>query len=218
MKRLAIVVPVRAPLEGKSRLAGILSADERYELNLKLMRHTFDQVAVLAEVAAVYVVSKSSEVLADAARRGFEACSEPDDCELNGAVTLAARWAEEAGAIEVMVLPTDLPWLSSDQLLLVLEEFRDTCDVMIVTDRTKLGTNLLLWRPIGTSNFSYGVGSAKQHAEAAARLNLRVRIRQDRLLSFDLDTPYDFEVWSRSASGGSQDAEVGEVGSRKGHR
>jgi 2-phospho-L-lactate guanylyltransferase len=165
------------------------------------MRHTFGQVAALLDAADVYVVSKSFDVLGEATRHGFRAYSEPDGFELNDAISLAARHAEEAGATEVMVLPTDLPWLSSDHLLFVLEDFRRTYDVLIVTDRASIGTNLLLWRPIGTSDFSYGLCSAKQHADSASRLNLRVCVRQDRLLSFDLDTPFDFEIWTKNPSG-----------------
>lgn len=198
MKQLAIVIPVKSPREGKSRLAGMLQPAERYDLNFELMRHTFDQVAPLAEAAEVYVVSKSFEVLGEAMRRGFRTCSEPEHFELNDALSLAAKQAEKAGATEVMVLPTDLPWLSSNHLLFVLKEFRSMYDVMIVTDRAEVGTNLLLWRPIGTSEFSYGHYSANQHAAIAGRLNLRVCVRQDRLLSFDLDTPFDFEILSKN--------------------
>lgn len=198
MKQLAIVIPVKSPREGKSRLAGMLQPAERYDLNFELMRHTFDQVAPLAEAAEVYVVSKSFEVLGEAMRRGFSTCSEPEHFELNDALSLAAKQAEKAGATEVMVLPTDLPWLSSNHLLFVLKEFRSMYDVMIVTDRAEVGTNLLLWRPIGTSEFSYGHYSANQHAAIAGRLNLRVCVRQDRLLSFDLDTPFDFEILSKN--------------------
>lgn len=193
MKPLSIVVPVKSPLEGKSRLDGVLSASDRYDLNLRLLRHTFDRVAELSDIADVYVVSKSTEVLTEAARRDFAVCLEPTHSELNGAVTLGAKQAQEGGATEVMVLPVDLPWLSSNRLRQVIDEFRSTTDVIIITDRARAGTNLLLWRPIGTSKFQYGEGSASRHAEVAMRLGLRVTVRQDRRLSFDLDTPHDFD-------------------------
>jgi 2-phospho-L-lactate guanylyltransferase len=200
MKRLAIIVPVKPPHEGKSRLNAVLSASDRYDLNLQLLNHTFDRVADLSDLADIYVVSRSSDVLTEAARRGFAVCPEPGHGELNGAVTLGAKQAQAAGATEAMVLPIDLPWLSSDRLREVIDEFRNTCDVLIITDRTKDGTNLLLWRPIGTSKFQYGEGSASRHADFAAGLGLRVTVRQDRRLSFDLDTPHDFDVWSRGAA------------------
>jgi 2-phospho-L-lactate guanylyltransferase len=197
MQRLAIVVPVKPPREGKSRLDGILSASNRYDLNLRLLKHTLDQVAELSDLADIYVVSKSSDVLTEAAGRGFEACLEPSDSELNGAVTLGAKRAQADGATELMALPIDLPWLSSDRLRHIIDEFRNSCDVLIITDRTRNGTNLLLWRPIGTSKFQYGDSSASRHADVAEQLGLRVTVRRDRRLSFDLDTPHDFDVWSR---------------------
>lgn len=198
MKPLAIVIPVKSLREGKSRLTEVLQADDRYALNSRLLTHTLDQVAHLIDIADVYVVSKSPDILAEAVRRGFTACPESDLCELNRAITLGAKQAEARGATEVMVLPIDLPWLSSSRLRHLVDEFRADCDAMIVADRAGEGTNVLLWRPIETASFKYGIGSATKHAEVAKSLGHRVVLRQDQYLSFDLDTPQDLQVWSRS--------------------
>jgi 2-phospho-L-lactate guanylyltransferase len=196
MKPLAIVIPVKSLREGKSRLTDVLQANDRYALNSRLLMHTFDQVAHMIDIADVYVVSKSPDVLAEAVRRGFTECPESDLCELNRAITLGANQAEARGATEVMVLPIDLPWLSSSRLRHLVEEFRVDYDAMIVADRAGEGTNVLLWRPIKTASFKYGVGSAAKHADVAEALGYRVVIRQDRYLSFDLDTPQDLKIWS----------------------
>jgi 2-phospho-L-lactate guanylyltransferase len=151
----------------------------------------------LADVADVHVVSKSSDVLGEASLRGFASHFEQDPCDLNDAIALGAARARAAGATEVMVVPIDLPWLSSDRLLSVVAEVRDDCDVMIITDRAGEGTNLLLWRPIEIARFHFGAGSAARHAEAAGALGLRVVTRQDCHLSFDLDTRQDLEMLLR---------------------
>jgi 2-phospho-L-lactate guanylyltransferase len=197
MKKLAIIVPVKPLRQGKSRLAGVLSAPDREALNLRLLTHTLDQVAALTDLAEIIVVSKSSDVLADAARRGFTSCLEPHVCDLNGAIALGAAQAVAVGAHEIMVLPVDLPWLSSGRLRSLVDDFRPACDVLIVADRAGGGTNVLLWRPVETARFHYGIGSAARHAEIAAGLGLRVSVQQDRRLSFDLDTPQDLAFWSR---------------------
>jgi 2-phospho-L-lactate/phosphoenolpyruvate guanylyltransferase len=198
MKPLAIVIPVKSPREGKSRLSDVLQTDDRYALISRLLMHTLDQVGHMIDIADVYVVSKSSDVLAEAVRRGFTACPESELCELNRAVTLGAKRADAGGATEIMVLPIDLPWLSSSRLRHLVDEFRADCDAMIVADRAGEGTNVLLWRPIKTASFKYGIGSAKKHADLARNLGYRVVIRHDRYLSFDLDTPQDLKIWSRS--------------------
>jgi 2-phospho-L-lactate guanylyltransferase len=198
MKPLAIVIPVKSLREGKSRLAEVLPADDRHELNSRLLTHTLDQVAHLVDIADVYVVSKSPDILAEAALRGFTACPESDLCELNSAVALGASQATARGAAEIMVLPIDLPWLSSSRLRDLVDEFRAECDALIIADRAGDGTNVLLWRPIETARFHYGASSAVKHADAAKNLGYRVVMRQDRYLSFDLDTPQDLQIWSSS--------------------
>lgn len=196
MNKLAIIIPVKPPREGKSRLAAVLQDAGRYDLNLRLLRHTFAQAAGLHDIADVHVVSRSPDVIAEAAERGFETCVEPAGFELNDAVALAAGRAAAAGATEAMILPVDLPWLSSDRLRAIVDEFRGGGDVLIITDRAGGGTNVLLWRPLVTASFCYGIGSAKGHADRAAGLGLRVATRQDRDLSFDIDTPHDLGEWS----------------------
>jgi 2-phospho-L-lactate/phosphoenolpyruvate guanylyltransferase len=193
---LAIIVPVKPPHEGKSRLAGELSSHRRYLLNWRLLRHTFDQVAMLSDIADVRVISRSPDVLAEALRRGFATSREPARSDLNGAVALGAQHSQSAGARELMILPIDLPWLSAARLRSAVAEFRAGHDVLIVADRRADGTNLLLWRPLETARFHYGAASASRHAEAARAQGLRVAVRDDPLLSFDVDTPQDLAIWS----------------------
>ncbi|MDB5653642.1 MAG: hypothetical protein JWQ94_1255 [Tardiphaga sp.] len=195
MKQMAIIIPVKAPEQGKSRLAGVLSAPDRHALNLRLLGHTLDQVTALADLAHVIVVSKSPAVLAAAAARHFVACVEPEPCDLNGALALGADQAQAAGAQEIMVLPVDLPWLSAQQLRQLMTDHRADGDVIIIADRAGCGTNVLLWRPAALAQFRYGIGSARRHAETAASLGLRVSVQKHIRLSFDLDTPGDLDHW-----------------------
>jgi 2-phospho-L-lactate guanylyltransferase len=197
MTELAIIIPVKSLPDGKSRLAGTMSGADRHALNLRLLRHTLDQVAGL-DGAKVYVVSRAPDVLAEAFQRGFSGCLEPAGGDLNSAVTLGLRHAQAAAATEVMVVPIDLPRLSTDSLASAISEFRARADVMIFADRAGDGTNLLLWRPIETASFHYGIGSATRHQQVALGLGLRVEMRRDPALSFDLDTPQDLADWSES--------------------
>jgi 2-phospho-L-lactate/phosphoenolpyruvate guanylyltransferase len=195
MKSLAIVIPVKPPEQGKSRLSSVLLPQDRLALNRALLRHTFEQAAKLADFASIYVVSKSAEVAADASKRGFVACDEPETCELNGAIRIGADAALRAGLREVMVLPVDLPGVSSKRLIELVEEFRRGFDVLIVADRAGSGTNVLLWRPIDAAVFCYGSDSAQRHARSAEALGLRLAKCQDTALSFDIDTPTDLQLW-----------------------
>lgn len=197
MKPLAIIIPVKPPEQGKSRLAGALLPQDRLALNRALMKHTFDVAAGLRDLADVFVVSKSHDVRAEATTRGFVACDEPDTCDLNGAIAIGADRAHGAGINEIMVLPVDLPDVSEQGLHKLVVDFHHGLDVLIVSDCSGSGTNVLLWRPIGSAVFHYGPASAAAHARSARNLGLRQAVRTDAALSFDIDTPADLEAWMR---------------------
>lgn len=193
---LAIIIPVNSPEDGKSRLKDVLPDADRIALNWRLLTHTLNVAAALKRHAHIHVVSRSAAVLADAARRGVGAIRESDDCEgLNAALGLATRAAAEGGATEAMVLPVDLPLLTPDSLYHAIETFNEEIDVAIVTDMRGMGTNLLMWRPIGAARFQYGPHSAGKHRRMAQAAGFRVRVRRDPILSFDLDTPDDLKTW-----------------------
>ncbi len=113
MKSLAIVIPVKRPELGKSRLSAVLDPCDRLAFNRAMLNQTFGQVAKLSDVGDIYVVTKSAEVRSQAVIRGFETCDEPEACDLNGAVAIGASQARRAGALEILVLPVDLPLLSA---------------------------------------------------------------------------------------------------------
>jgi 2-phospho-L-lactate guanylyltransferase len=195
MTSLAIVLPVKSPRLGKSRLKSIMTDDDRQAFNRWLYQRTFEQVAALRDETNVYVVSKSHEVLEDASRRGFVACREPEHCELNSAIATAARRAEADGLTAIMVLPIDLPLLTTESLRKTTARFDASVNMILIEDRIGSGTNLLLWRPLAAARFLFGPDSAAAYIELARRTGLRAIALRDASLSFDLDTPADVEEW-----------------------
>lgn len=193
---LAIVIPVKCPSKGKSRLSSVMTAEQRFDLNWWLINSTFDQVASLLELARVYVVSESDDVLRAAKARGFESCRESPSTGLNAAIEIGAEQSRQDRMTQIMVLPVDLPYLTAQHLLHVIDDARNGHDVVIVVDQAGSGTNLMLWKPLTSAEFHYGPGSAVVHADIASKRGLRVLVRQDAELSFDLDTPDDWRNWS----------------------
>lgn len=196
MQTLTIIIPIKPPAEGKSRLATHLNAEQRLSFNRTLIRRTFDQVSELSDIARVHVVSRSTSVAADAKAYGFTVSTDPLGGDLNDAVTFGKQQAQLDGAQEIMVLPMDIAYLSAARLRTAIDEFRAKYDVLIYTDRKCDGTNVLLWRPIASAHFKYGPQSAYHHAELARKCGLRTMLTSDPALSFDVDTPRDLLEWS----------------------
>lgn len=196
MQKLTIIIPVKPPSEGKSRLATHLNAKQRRLFNQRLIRHTFEQVSELSDIARAHVVSRSVDIAAVAVSYGFTASADPLGGDLNDAVTSGKHEAQLNGAREIMILPMDIAYLSAARLRAAISEFRAKYDVMIYTDRKFDGTNVMLWRPVASAQFKYGPQSAHHHAEIARQCGLRTLLTSDPALSFDVDTPRDLLEWS----------------------
>jgi 2-phospho-L-lactate guanylyltransferase len=63
----------------------------------------------------------------------------------------------------------------------------------IAGDRAGTGTNALVISPVGRIPYLYGIGSFAAHRRAAASAGATLEIVRRAGLSFDIDTPDDFE-------------------------
>ncbi len=63
----------------------------------------------------------------------------------------------------------------------------------IAGDRLGTGTNALAISPVGAIPYAYGEGSFAAHQQAAEAAGRSLRVVRRAGLSFDVDTPDDFE-------------------------
>ena len=189
-----ILIPSKPLTDGKSRLAPMLSGACRAALCERFLRRT---LALGTATAPTTVVTADPRVAAIAGSAGAQALLEPVDCGLNGALD----WARgQAGDVDcLLVMPTDLPWLS-------LAGLRSLCtsrrQIAIVTDRRGKGTNLLFLPPeaIRGFRFAFGQDSAAAHRTEAARLGMPSETIRFAEAEFDIDLPEDYaEYLSRGA-------------------
>jgi 2-phospho-L-lactate/phosphoenolpyruvate guanylyltransferase len=195
MKKLAILIPVKPLSEGKSRLEGILGAAERTTLNRILALRTFKVARELLDIAEVFVVSKSAEVLKLARDHFLTGIEESPQASLNEAIAFGCSQAKRSGQTELLVFPVDLPFLTSARVRDLLHNSQNV-DVIIVPDLAGKGTNLIYWRPIESVRPRFGAMSAILHERDARAKGLSVEVVNDQDLSFDLDSPADFQTWN----------------------
>lgn len=188
------LVPVKDPALGKSRLAGVLDAPARTELNLRLTRQTFEHCAAAFGAERTVVVTASASIVDEAVARGFPVVGERSPGDLNAALALAAHHATARGARALLVVPVDLALLTSDGLRAVSDAL-EAPGCVLVPDRHGVGTNLLGLRPGRADLFRFGERSLDEHRRAAAEAGLEVRVHADPALALDLDTPEDYRRW-----------------------
>jgi 2-phospho-L-lactate guanylyltransferase len=185
------VIPVGTLSGAKSRLGAVLDAEERLELTLRLVRRTIDAAVASDRISEVLVVTPDDGVRTLAQDLGARPIRQRDG-GLNRGVDIGRDEAAAAGAAAVLILPIDLPRVSTeaiDDVLAVLDRVRSPV-VAIVPDRHGRGTNALLLAPPNAIDTCFGGDSRAAHA-AAARAAGAELIELDGPLTLDLDTPDD---------------------------
>ena len=188
------IVPVKPLRRGKSRLAGTLSEDERTHLNQLLLEHTLKTLTDLREIEQILVVSRDPAALSLArdhgARTVREAAGSP---QLNTALTRAIVVAQVYATRGVLVLPADLPLMTQEDILALVERATHPPVVVIAPDRHEEGTNALLISPAGLIEYDFGPGSFQRHCERARQADARLEVVTLPSLGLDLDLPEDLE-------------------------
>jgi 2-phospho-L-lactate guanylyltransferase len=182
------ILPVKPFGEAKSRLSSVLSGAQRAELARQLMLGTLASLQGAPGVDRVLVVSQDADALRLAAERGVEAHVETG-AGLNAALSQARAVAMAGGAERMLVLASDLPCVSSQEIEAML---REDAPVVIAPDRRRHGTNALLLSPPDAIDFAFGEGSLARHIELARAAGLEPPQVSLAGLEFDIDLPEDW--------------------------
>jgi len=191
------IVPIKPLRRGKSRLATVLTQDERVEFNRNLIIHTLSVLNVIPEIEQVLVVSRDQEALSLAREYGARTVQENGAPELNIALSRATIVAKNYTPQGVLILPADLPLLSSQEVSILLELAKQPPVVVIAPDRWRQGTNALVVCPAGLIDYGFGPGSFQRHCERALQAGARLEVCDLPAVSLDIDLPEDLELYNQ---------------------
>jgi len=162
-----------------------------------MLARTLDIVRAL-DHRQLAVISDDPDVQAVALRHGATAITD-EGHGLNAALNEGrARFRQKGNDTSLLVLPIDLPDLDRDVLRMAVAA---DGDVVIACDGREDGTNLLLLSGAARDlAFSFGPGSYQRHCAAARVAGFAVTTLRDPRLSFDIDQPQDYAVWTARIS------------------
>lgn len=189
------IVPVKPFASAKSRLASVLSAEERAGLSREFLGHALGVLAQVPAIARTLVVSRDPAALAVARAQGATTVLETGAQGLNAALTHATRVARDGQAGAVLILPTDLPLLSAADVAELVGEDSARPLVVIAPDRHELGTNALLVRPPDVLPYAFGEGSFMRHVALATNAGVRVHVCRLPGIRLDVDVPDDLKLY-----------------------
>jgi 2-phospho-L-lactate/phosphoenolpyruvate guanylyltransferase len=185
------VIPVKPFALGKSRLAGALDAPSRTALNRTLFDHVFGTAAAGLGAGRIAVVTSDSALSASVDARGAHGIVDMGD--LNTALGKACRFVADRGAQAIMVLPSDLPFVSKDDIAALASAVPPAPNLVIAPDASEQATNALVLSPPDPDFFHFGPSSFAAHLHAARERGMTIEIVRRPGLAFDLDTPEDYQ-------------------------
>ena len=188
------IVPVKPLRHGKSRLAGILTQEERAALNRQMLVHTIDTLKAIREIDQILVISRDQAALALARDHGARTVQENGASELNLALSRATIVARSNITRGVLIVPADLPLLTPEDVHAMMECAKSPPVVVVAPDRHRLGTNALLISPVGLIEYDFGPGSFQHHCERTLQKGARLEICELPSLALDVDLPEDLEL------------------------
>jgi 2-phospho-L-lactate guanylyltransferase len=193
----AVVIPVKSFTKAKERLAAVLDPAAREALARLTAERVIRAALDLPDVERVLVVADDENVAQWARSLGAESIVESTG--LNPSVS--AAYSEIGVSVDwVMVCHGDVV---HTERLAALPSPGDA-QAIIVRDRHRSGTNVLLI-PAGIQfDFQYGPASAELHRAECEKRGLRPMEVLDDLLAVDIDTPDDLRLipdWLRAELG-----------------
>ncbi len=195
------IIPVKPLKNAKSRLAPVLSPEQRFELAQAMLRHVLSVTTTIQQVTGALVISRDSKALAIARELGAKTLQESATSNLNPALMRATMVVKSWRADGVLVLPADLPFISAEDLRGMIQLASEQ-SIVIATDNARDGTNALLVRPAGAIDFEYGAGSFARHLRHAEAAKLQAFIYESDRLALDIDVPADLERYRQILAGG----------------
>ncbi|MBZ0298812.1 MAG: 2-phospho-L-lactate guanylyltransferase [Anaerolineae bacterium] len=194
-----VIIPVKPLNRAKSRLTAVLTPEQRRQLAESMFRHVLEVVRDVPQVIGTLVISRDSKALSIARDYDAKTVQETGTPELNSALMRATQVVASWWVESVLVLPADLPLVTSDDIVSMIRLGEGIPSVVIATDQNRDGTNALFMRPPGVIPYAYGPGSYQRHVAYAREAHIDVKSYYSEQLALDIDVSSDLDTYKRLA-------------------
>ena len=185
-----ILIPVKDLRGAKQRLSGVLSQEQRTLLAEAMLADALAAVAGWKNHPPVALVTSYPAAIELARECGFEIIEDRENPGETGAIAMATQVAIERGARETLVLPGDMPLVTSAELEAVYAA-APAEGVVLVPAADGRGSNAVLRRPANLIPLRFGNDSFVPHRAAARATGKPVVVLELKGIGLDIDTPAD---------------------------
>jgi 2-phospho-L-lactate guanylyltransferase len=187
-------LPVKDLNNAKQRLAGLLTADERFSLAQAMLQDTFRAVRGIHATEKVFVVTNYEPAARAARANGWEILREDLQISESASVDWASRICAEKGVTSLLRLPLDLPLLQATDVDSLFDAESAAPAVVIVPSRDGTGTNAILRTPPDLFPSHFGEGSFAKHCAEARCAGAAICVLRNPRLEMDVDDESDLRA------------------------
>lgn len=190
----ALLIPVKDPANAKTRLAGLLSTDERKRLAWAMFEDVARAVCEAQKPHRIVLVSSFAPAVERARSLHWDVLIEKSQMSESASVDWASRILGERGFDTVMRLPADLPLIRAEDIDAILSVTLDRPGSVLVPSRDGTGTNAIVRTPANVFPSRFGPKSLSLHRQEAARVGASCVVVANERIALDVDEASDVEL------------------------
>ena len=197
----AILIPLKDPIRAKTRLAELLSLDERKRLVWTMFEDVSRAVREARKSDCVVMVTSHEPAIERARELGWDVLIEESQVSESASVDWASGLLAARGVDTVMRLPADIPLVRAEDIDALLSVEVNSSSALLVPSREGTGTNAMIRTPPALFPSRFGPNSLALHKLEAAKVGVECIVVENARMALDIDEPADVELLLENGRG-----------------
>ena len=188
-----LLIPVKGLATAKQRLADVLAQPQRSQLAEAMLRDVMIAATGVIDRIDVALVTGDARARELADEFGFGVIDDTRNESETAAIEMATAWCEARGYDTTIVVPGDIPLITSEELHRVLDAAPEE-GAVFVPAYDRRGSNCILRRPAAIIPLRFGNDSFLPHCEAMRQTGRELVILEMPGIGLDIDNPHELDL------------------------
>jgi|SRR5271169_1758622 len=189
----ALLIPVKSLSSAKQRLSEALDQAHRSQFAQAMLRDVMTAVSGVTERLDIFLVAGDPQAKAMAAEFNFGVIEDTRNESETAAIAMATEWCVRHRYDTSVVMPGDIPLITSTELHRVLDAAPEE-GAVFVPAYDRRGSNCILRRPASIIPLRFGNDSFLPHCGAMRQAGKPLVILELPGIGLDIDNPHELEL------------------------